>query len=130
MSDRLALLEGLLDVARLVRIGKISARAEIADHDRQLLQRLEHAVDVIEGRAQTMPSPSVVRWIPDHDAPESVDDFTAHNVKTVRFERMDNEAYWFAVYLSDGTQHDFDFHLVPKRRRLNVFPRQPAPEVK
>lgn len=65
-----------------------------------------------------------VRWKPDHDAPDSIDDFTATEVRTVRFERMSNSTYWFAVELHDGTWHHFDFYLVPKRRRINVFPRQ------
>ncbi len=66
-----------------------------------------------------------VRWKPDHDDPQSVDDFTADDVKLVRFERMDSGAYWFAVFLNDGSEHHFDFYLVKRKRRINCFPRQP-----
>lgn len=87
---------------------------------------LQARVVELEGQLAGMRT-GAVGWVPDHDDPNSVDDFTAHNVKTVRFERMDNGAYWFCVYMHDGTQFDFDFGIVKGKRRINVFARQGQP---
>lgn len=69
-----------------------------------------------------------VRWKPDHDDAQSVDDFTADDVKLVRFERMDRGAYWFCVYLVDGSEHHFDFYIEKGKRTLRCFARQPVKE--
>jgi len=66
---------------------------------------------------------STLRWIPDHDDPDSVDDLFAKGVD-FRMERMSNGYYWMAIYLADGTEHHFD---LTSKRKIVAFPRQPAP---
>lgn len=72
-----------------------------------------------------------VRWKPDHDDAQSVDDFTADDVKLVRFERMDRGAYWFCVYLVDGSEQKRALLLEvsddpPEKYRESFFSSSPA----
>lgn len=72
---------------------------------------------------------SSLRWIPDQDDPNSVDDLFAEGVD-VRLERMSDGYYWMMIRV-DGEEHHFDLS-VPKHSRTKVkaFARQPSPGVK
>jgi len=66
-----------------------------------------------------------IRWVLDHDDPESVDDLFAENAD-VHLERMANGYYWLGISVK-GVQYDFDLAIIPRRRRIRAFPRQPSP---
>src|SRR6185295_4433929 len=65
---------------------------------------------------------SSIRWIPDHDNPESVDDLFAGNAD-IHLERMNNNHYWIGITIN-GETHHFDLH---SKRKIICFPRQPSP---
>lgn len=67
-----------------------------------------------------------LRWIPDQDDPNSVDDLFARNVD-FRMERMSDGHYWMCIYVGDE-QHHFNV-TVPERSRTKIqaIAWQPAP---
>lgn len=69
------------------------------------------------------PAGSSIRWKPDHDDPNSVDDLFANGAH-VHLERMSNTHYWLGITI-DGVTHHFDLH---SKRKIVAFPRQPSPD--
>lgn len=73
-----------------------------------------------------------VRWIADHDDPESVDDLFVRNATQLRMERMSDGAYWL-MFEVDGVQYTIDLYVKNgsrkdgTKRRLVAFNRGDLP---
>jgi hypothetical protein len=73
-----------------------------------------------------------LRWLADHDDPESVDDLFVQNATRIRMERMSEDFYWL-MFEIDGVQYNIDLYIKPgsrkdgTKRRIVAFNRGELP---